>query len=146
MLPPAPKLESAGLLPRTLPNALPPNAPPNVDFPELRPPENDEVVPPRLANPLAAGVEEAGLDDAKEESVLPVAAPKGEAEPLLPAAAKGEAAELEKAPKPDFLNAVSEVCGRSLAGASVGFVGDFGAMDAKGDAAEVFENPLPKDF
>jgi hypothetical protein len=89
-------------------------------------------------------VEEVGLE-AKEESVVPDAAPKGEALPLLLAAAKGEAVELAKAPKPELLNALSEVCGWSLAGASVGLLGDFGAMDAKGDTAEVFENPPPED-
>jgi len=57
--------------------------------------------------------------------------------------AKGEALTLAKAPKPDFLNAVSDVRGISLSGVCEDPEGDFGGMVAKGEVDEILEKPLP---
>lgn len=97
---------------------------------------------PSAANPLGADEDEAGFE-AKEESLFPAAAAKGEAEPDEPIA-NGEAVDLAKLPKPELLKASSEVC----TGFSAGFpavveVCGLGAMVAKGEMDEVFANPLP---
>jgi hypothetical protein len=105
------------------------------------PAKADPVLFSVLAKPLGFVGDVTPLD-AKEDNLLPVAAPKGEATPEG-AAENGDTA-LAKLPNPELLKADSEVCGSSF----VDGPGDidacgFGDNVAKGDAAEVLANPLP---
>jgi hypothetical protein len=113
-----------------------------VDPPTLEALANEDVPPPRLAKPLEVDAGAAGFD-AKDDRLLPVAAPKEELMVDLAAAANGEAVELANAPKPELLKACSEVCDWSFADASGDFAEDLEAIAAKGDAADVLEKPLP---
>lgn len=131
----APRVFDAKELPKP-PLGAPPNAlPPKLDF-----------APPKDPNPLAGGaaaVEVAVAGDAKELS-LGAPPPNGDAvfaaAPKLP---KGDELEFAKLPNPEALNLSSEVWGRD-SGLADGFgAADLAAMAAKGDAAEVFEKPLP---
>jgi hypothetical protein len=140
----------------TFPKALPPNEPPKVDPPTLEALAKEDVAPPRLPKPLEVDAGAAGFDAKednllpvaapKEDNLLPVAAPKEELVVGLAAAANGEAVELANAPKPELLKACDEVCDWSFVDASGDFVEDLGAIVAKGDAADVLEKPLPGDI
>jgi hypothetical protein len=97
---------------------------------------------PSAPKPLGAGAEESLLP-AKDDSLLPLAVPKGEAVLALGLARppKGDAVELAKLPNPDALNLSSEVCGRdSVLPSSFGL----GGIEANGDVVEVLANPLPE--
>jgi hypothetical protein len=123
--------------------ANPPLNPPPNELWDGPPPKVNLFELPRAPNPpkLAPDVAEAALE-AKEDSLLPPAAPKGEVDAGgLASPPKGEAAELAKLPNPDALNLSSDVCGSS-SGPSEGLAG-LEDMAANGDAAEVFAKPLP---
>jgi hypothetical protein len=95
----------AGLAPLKPPKP-PPNAPPN----EL-PPNADLVEFPKAPNPLVGAVEGVAIP-AKELNFGTLAAANGDPDAGgLVNPPNGEAAELEKLPKPDALNLSSDVCG-----------------------------------
>lgn len=114
-------------------------APPNV-----LPPPKPDFAPPRDPNPLAGGaaaVEDVDAGEAKELSLG--APPNGDPFAAAPKLPKGDELELAKLPKPEALNLSSEVWGRdSVLSEGFGAAG-LAAMEAKGDAADVFANPLP---
>jgi hypothetical protein len=83
------------------------------------------------------------LLEAKLVILGPLAVPKGDVELVFPSPPNGDAAELEKAPKPEDLNLSVEVCWPLSLGFSVVLEDrDGDAKAANGDTAEVFAKPL----
>jgi len=133
------------LVPRVFEAKEEPPKPPLDAPPNVLPPPKLDFAPPRDPNPLAGGaavVEDVAAGEAKELSLG--APPNGDpvfaAEPKLP---KGDALELARLPNPEALNLSSDVWGRdSVLSEGFGAAG-LAAMAAKGDAADVFANPVP---
>jgi hypothetical protein len=101
---------------------------------------------PSAANPppVEIGV---SLLEAKLVILGPLAVAKGDVELVFPSPPNGDAAELEKAPKPEDLNLSVEVCWPSVLGFSVALeVRGGDAKAANGETAEVFAKPLVRDI
>ena len=109
-VPGVPKDETPDLDPAKLAN------PPPKDPPKELPPNADLVEVAKVENALPVDVGRAALP-AKEGSLLPLAAPKGELEPDLgpESPLNGDTTELAKPPNPDDLNLSLDVCGSDSA-------------------------------
>jgi hypothetical protein len=95
------KDDNAGLEPLMAPN------PPPSDEPNVLPPNEDLLAPPRAPKPLA-GAAGAAVLPANDPSLFPDATPKGELDPGLASPPNGDA-DLARLPNPDALNLSSEV-------------------------------------
>jgi hypothetical protein len=117
-----------------------PKPPPNEE-PNVLPPKEDLVAPPRAPKPLA-GAAGAAVLPANDPSLLLDAAPNGELDPGLASPPNGDA-DLARLPNPDALNLSSEVWGSNSGRSDDLGAWGLGDMAAKGEAAEVFAKPLP---